>query len=47
MPAVIYYENARLLRQGPPSDQLEALKGYWAASSIASVQAYLSGRMEE
>jgi len=47
VPAVVYYENARMLRQGSPSDQLEALKGYWAASSIASVQAYLSGRLGE
>jgi uncharacterized protein len=47
VPAVVYYENARVLRQGSPSDQLEALKGYWAASSIASVQAYLSGRLGE
>jgi hypothetical protein len=47
VPAVLYYENARMLRQGPPSDQLEALKGYWAASSMASVQAYLSGHLEE
>jgi len=47
VPAVVYYENARVLRQGSPSEQLEALKGYWAASSIASVQAYLSGRLGE
>lgn len=45
--AVIYYENARMLRQGGPEDQLQALQSYWSASTLAQVQAYLSGLFEE
>lgn len=47
MPAVVYYEDDRMLRQGLPSDQSETLKGYWTASSMASFQAHLSGRLGE
>ncbi|NOX60572.1 MAG: hypothetical protein GXP42_01275 [Chloroflexi bacterium] len=41
--AILYYENARLERQGGPEDQLAALQDYWTAATLASVQAYLSG----
>jgi len=41
--AVIYYENARMERQGGPEDQLQALQSYWSATTLAQVQAYLSG----
>ncbi|HEY80575.1 MAG TPA: hypothetical protein G4O05_05790 [Caldilineae bacterium] len=43
--AILYYENARLERQGGPEDQLMALQDYWTAATLASVQAYLSGLM--
>ncbi len=42
--AVLYYENARLERQGGPEEQLSALQDYWSAATLATVQAYLSGR---
>ena len=42
--AVLYYENARLERQGGPEEQLSALQDYWTAATLATVQAYLSGR---
>ncbi|MDX9954750.1 MAG: S16 family serine protease [Anaerolineae bacterium] len=45
--AVLYYENARMQRQGDPEGQLEALKSYWSASTLAQVQAYLSGLLGE
>ncbi len=42
--AILYYENARLERQGGPEDQLDALQDYWTAAALASVQAYLAGK---
>ena len=42
--AILYYENARLERQGGPEDQLSALQDYWTAATLASVQAYLLGK---
>ena len=42
--AVLYYENARLERQGDAEDQLTALGDYWTAATLASVQAYLLGK---
>ncbi len=41
--AVLYYEAARLQRQGDPADQLEALQSYWTATALAQIQAYLAG----
>ncbi len=41
--AVLYYETARLQRQGSAGDQLDALQSYWAATTLAQVQAYLAG----
>lgn len=41
--AVLAYETARLKRQGSPSEQIEALQNYWAATTLAHVQAYLNG----
>ena len=41
--AVLYYENARLQRQGGPEEQLSALESYWSAATLAEVQAYLTG----
>ena len=43
--AVIYYEDARILRQGGPEDQMDALEEYWTAATMALVQAYLAGRL--
>ncbi len=43
--AILYYENARMKRQGDPEDQLTALKDYWTAAALATVQAYLSGTL--
>lgn len=43
--AVMYYEDARILRQGTPEDQMDALKEYWTAATMALVQAYLTGRL--
>ncbi|RLC54988.1 MAG: hypothetical protein DRI80_18485, partial [Chloroflexota bacterium] len=43
--AVMYYEDARILRQGAPEDQMDALKEYWTAATMALVQAYLTGRL--
>ncbi len=40
--AVLYYETARMQRQGAPSDQLDALESYWAATSLAQIQSYLA-----
>ncbi len=45
--AILYYENARLERQGDPEEQLSALQDYWSAATLASVQAYLSGKLGE
>ncbi len=42
--AILYYENARLERQGDAEDQLTALGDYWTAATLASVQAYLLGK---
>ncbi len=39
--AVLYYETARLQRQGSPEDQIEALQSYWIATTLAQVQAYI------
>jgi hypothetical protein len=41
--AILYYENARLSRQGGPGDQLSALSDYWTAATLAQVQSYLQG----
>lgn len=41
--AVLYYETARLQRQGSPEDQLEALQSYWSATTLAQIHAYLAG----
>jgi len=41
--AVLYYETARLKRQGSPEEQLEALESYWSASTLAQIHAYLAG----
>jgi len=45
--AVLAYETARLKRQGSPGDQIEALQNYWAATTLAHVQAYLNGLIGE
>ena len=41
--AMLYYENARMSRQGGPEDQLSALGDYWTAATLAAVQSYLAG----
>ena len=41
--AILYYETARLQRQGGPADQMDALRSYWMAAMLAQVQAYLAG----
>ena len=41
--AVLYYETARLQRQGSPADQMDALQSYWTATTLAQIQAYLAG----
>ncbi len=41
--AVLYYETARIQRQGTPADQMDALESYWAATTLAQIQAYLAG----
>ncbi len=43
--AVLYYETARLQRQGTPADQMDALESYWAATTLAQIQAYLAGKV--
>ena len=42
--AVLYYETARMQRQGSPADQLDALESYWAATTLAQIQSYLAGK---
>ncbi len=41
--AVLYYETARLQRQGNPEDQMNALQSYWTATTLAQIHAYLVG----
>jgi hypothetical protein len=41
--AVMYYEDARILRQGQPSDQLDALDSYWQASILSEMLGIFSG----
>ncbi len=43
--AVLYYETARMQRQGTPADQMDALESYWTATTLAQVQAYLAGKI--
>ncbi len=35
--SLYYYENARILRQGDSTDQLDALRNYWQAAMLSSV----------
>jgi uncharacterized protein len=35
--SLFYYENARILRQGDATDQLDALNSYWHAAMLSSV----------
>ncbi len=44
--AVLYYETARLKRQGSPEEQLEALEDYWSATTFAQIHAYLTEKQE-
>lgn len=44
---IMYYEAARLQRQGAPEEQLNALELYWSSATLAQVQAYLAGISEQ
>ncbi len=39
VPSLYYYENARILRQGTPEDQLEALRDFWQSTVLSEVLA--------
>lgn len=43
--SIIYYENARSLRQSNPNDQVTALNYYWQAVVLALADAFLSGKL--
>ncbi len=43
--ALIYYENARSLRQSNANDQVTALNYYWQAVALAQADAFLTGRL--
>ncbi|MBC7223837.1 MAG: hypothetical protein H5T59_06140 [Anaerolineae bacterium] len=42
---ILYYERARVLREGDVEDKLTALQDYWRASLQAQALAVLSGKM--
>jgi hypothetical protein len=43
--ALIYYENARSLRQSNADDQVVALNYYWQAVALAQADAFLTGKL--
>jgi uncharacterized protein len=45
IPAILYYENARSLRQSNANDQVTALNYYWQAVALAQAEAFLTGKL--
>jgi uncharacterized protein len=43
--SIIYYENARSLRQSNADDQVTALNYYWQAVALAQADAFLTGKL--